>query len=189
MTEFANIRIIEESDFDQLLTISDKQFGDGYLKRDDLFSYLNDDSKIGIVYLNDNQVSGFSFSHIYSKETVHQLDLEGQHWFKEAYINKCPIGVIKSIAVDQSASGKGIGTHLAQVSIEELNKHTDCIISPCWQQGEHTPFANLLEKLDFNLVKTFEDFWKEDSLQKKYPCKICGAPPCLCKMLLYQNKV
>jgi GNAT superfamily N-acetyltransferase len=189
MTEFANIRKLEESDFDQLLSISDLQFGDGYLTKSDLLSYLHDDTKIGIVYLTEQKLSGFSFCHVYSKESVHLLDLEGQNWFKEEYKDKCPIGVIKSIAVDQNASGKGIGTHLAQVSIEELNKHTDCIISPCWQQGEHTPFANLLEKLDFSLVKTFDDFWNEDSLLKKYPCKICGSPPCLCKMLLYQNKV
>jgi ribosomal protein S18 acetylase RimI-like enzyme len=178
---------ISPSDFQEVILLSDKLLGVGYLDEIQLQKYLDDSHKTGIVSKSPSgEITGFQLMLTCELDELLQMSVSEHNWFKEYFSNKSPIGVIKTVGVNPEYKNEGIGTLLTQKGIDILQKHAKSIISMCWDQKDDTPFARVLEKCNMHLIKTIPAYWEEDSLVKKYDCKICGEPPCLCAALIYE---
>ena len=185
MNNSTSINALTETDFPDLLIIADKQFGSGYLTRSELQSYAVNNNKIGFVAKTNDAITGFSLVQICGLNEMMSLVLCEHEWFKEQFSNKYPVGVIKTVSVSDEFKNCGIGTALTNKSIKTLEKASGCLMSICWEQEEDTPFAKILEKFGMTLRRRISEYWKEDSLKKKYQCKHCGSPPCRCNVLVY----
>ncbi len=182
-----SIHPLSNSDFKEVLALSDQLLGVGYLDEIQLQKYLDDKYKTGIVSKSPSgEITGFQLVLTCEIEELIQMSVSEHCWFNDYFSNKSPIGVIKTVGVNAECKNQGIGTLLTQKGIEILQKEAKTIISMCWDQKEDTPFARVLEKCDMSLIKTIPAYWEEDSLVKKYSCKICGEPPCLCAALIYE---
>lgn len=80
---------------------------------------------------------------------------------------------------------QGIAHQLVKQSIESVQSKCDIILSICWNKSGVAPFGKILEAFNFEVIKVFNEYWKQDSIDKKYLCAICGTPPCLCDATLY----
>jgi len=181
-----SITVLRETDFPDLLIIADNRFGSSYLTRRELQSYLANNNKIGFVAKTNQTITGFSLIQICDLNEIMSLVLCEHDWFKEQFASKYPIGVIKTLSVSEEFKNCGIGTALTNKSIKTLEKASGCLMSICWEHEKDTPFAKILEKLGMTLRRRISDYWKEDSLKKKYQCNCCGSPPCRCNVLVYQ---
>ena len=181
------ISVIKKADFQDVLSLSDKLLGVGYLDEFQLQHYIDVESKTGIVSKSPSgEITGFQLVLTCELDELLQMSVSEHNWFKEYFSNKSPIGVIKTVGVNPEYKNQGIGTLLTSKGIEILQKEATTIISMCWDQKDDTPFARVLEKCTMHLIKTIPAYWEEDSLVKKYDCKICGEPPCLCAALIYE---
>ncbi|MCJ8292344.1 MAG: GNAT family N-acetyltransferase [Crocinitomicaceae bacterium] len=186
MNNSTSITTLKEADFQDLLIIADNRFGSGYLTMGELQSYVANKTKIGFVAKTNQIISGFSLVQICDLNEIMSLVLCEHEWFKEQFADKYPIGVIKTISVSEEFKNCGIGTALTEKSIKALEKASGALMSICWEHEKGTPFAKILEKFGMTLSRRISDYWKEDSLKKKYQCKYCGSPPCRCSVLVYQ---
>jgi len=178
---------ISPSDFQEVILLSDKLLGVGHLDEIQLQKYLDDSHKTGIFSKSPSgEITGFQLVLTCELDELLQMSVSEHNWFKEYFSNKSPIGVIKTVGVNPEYKNQGIGTLLTSKGIEILQKEATTIISMCWDQKDETPFARVLEKCNMHLIKTIPAYWEEDSLAKKYSCKICGEPPCLCAALIYE---
>ncbi len=178
---------INQADFKEILTLSDKLLGAGYLDEMQLQKYLGDKHKTGIVSKSSKgEITGFQLVLTCELDELLQMSVSEHNWFKEYFSSKAPIGVIKTVGVNPEYKNQGIGTLLTSKGIEILQKEATTIISMCWDQKDDTPFARVLEKCNIHLIKTIPAYWEEDSLAKEYSCKFCGEPPCLCAALIYE---
>jgi ribosomal protein S18 acetylase RimI-like enzyme len=179
------IRPITEADFSDVLSIANKRLGEDYLNLTDLTVYLNNENKIGLVALVNNEIAGFALAQICNLEETMDLILADRDWFKLQFSNATTIGILKTIAVDIKYSTLGIGTALTEHRIKLLKEKSNLILAFSWEQKQNDTNTKILEKFGLTLKRTIPNYWMEDSLQKGYNCKICGAPPCKCNALIY----
>ncbi len=183
----SSIQIVELSSqhFNSILTLSDELFGNGFLNTNSLNEYLANPQKMALVAQYDNLVCGFILLEHCTKNSLLNLALEEKDWFNNYFSAKDSFGILKTIAVNSQFKNKGIGSKLTTIGIETLSKTCSSIVSICWDKKSSTSFNIVLEKSGFTKIKTFNAFWKNDSLLNNYFCEICGAPPCLCNAFIY----
>jgi ribosomal protein S18 acetylase RimI-like enzyme len=179
------IRILNVLDFTEVLALSDKLLGKNYLETVDLSTYLNSSDKAAMVATFNQELAGFILLHTVTLSELLEMSVCDHDWFISQYSNTKTIGVLKTIAVDPTWKNKGIATALTHEGIKYLKLKNRAIISMCWDQKEDTPFAHVLVKCGFQLIRTIPSYWSEDSLNKEYGCKICGPPPCLCNAMIF----
>ena len=182
-----NVAPLSRTDFKSVLIIANKLFGQAFLNSDELNDCIENKKKSCLVALINGEVAGFIIIQTCGLKELKILALNEQDWFKEQFANDLPIGVIKSIAVDNRFKKQGIGMALTSKSIELFKEKTHSVISICWEQNGDAPFSRLLEKCGLKSIRKISKFWKEDSLNKKYICRICGEPPCNCNAYIYQS--
>ncbi|RKX17147.1 MAG: hypothetical protein DRP35_11435 [Candidatus Zixiibacteriota bacterium] len=180
------INLLTADDFDDLLIIADELFGRSYLSKPELQSYIDDNTKIGIVAKINDKIIGFQLMQTSNLDGIMSFVLKEQQWFKEQFSNYSSIGILKTLAVKNEFKNQGIGTLLTTKSIEILKKKSDCILSICWDKENDASVSNILEKYGMKQIRKISEFWKEDSLERNYTCKICGAPPCTCNAIIYK---
>jgi ribosomal protein S18 acetylase RimI-like enzyme len=181
-----DITLSATADISGLISIADQLFGQGYLNQKDFQSYIDDDAKTCLVARTNGTISGFQLIQTCSPNQIMEIALSEEDWFTQQFAKKRSIGVLKSIAVSREFKKNGIGTLLTKQSIKLIQKTSKEIISICWEQKGDTPILAILEKCGMRLIHEIDEFWKIDSLIKKYNCQICGPPPCRCRGLIYQ---
>jgi GNAT superfamily N-acetyltransferase len=179
------IRPITEIDFPTILAISNNRFGEDYLDMYELSTYLTHINRISVVALVNDKIAGFALAQVCDQNALMSLVFCEHDWFREQFLNKYPIGILKTIAVDHKFSNLGIGTALTTYRIDILKKSTNSILAVNWEQKEHLENSRLLEKCGLSLQRRIERYWMEDSLAKGYTCVRCGAPPCKCAAMIY----
>ena len=78
--------------------------------------------------------------------------------------------------------GMGIGKELVNRSEKKVEKFHLPHVSIIWNY-EGNKIIPLFEKTGYKKIANFPEFWKNDSLEKKYSCNICGLP-CKCEALI-----
>lgn len=162
-------------DHDQIVELSDKIFGPGYIELSEL------EQLSCLVAKSDDKVIGFSTYKIISKK-----DFDLLHPKLEDYDFGYLIGFLGSIAVEKERQKNGVGYALTRQAIDYLSQ-ADSIVSLAWKQ-KTTPAAKLLTNLGLSRVTEIQDYWFEESVEKNYTCQGCGKPPCLCTAELYMKQ-
>ncbi len=94
--------------------------------------------------------------------------------------------VLNLAVVDKNVQGEGKGSALLNVFFERYSSHD--IYIPLWIYADSDKLMRFFIKNGAELLQSFNEYWKDDSLAKGYECLQCGAPPCLCRMDLYVIK-
>jgi ribosomal protein S18 acetylase RimI-like enzyme len=165
-----------KSQINQLLLIANTAFGENFITKTELETYINHPNKYLFIANIDDEIAGFITAEICNKtelqrNLLQQIDLSH---------NRMTVGWIKQVAVNPNHLRKGIANKLLNLAATVLNTKCDTLFCISWKKGELTPMSKLLEKNLFKLLQTVPNYWRNDSLAKQYTCTICGAPPCKC---------
>ena len=182
-----NISRLNKSHFSELISIAKNSLGDGYITLSELMSYLEEDSRVCLVAKTKGEISGFQLMKRCRPSDLNVLANSQKIWFRSRYKNYSSFGILKTLVVLPENQKQGIGTLLTKKSIEILQESSQKIISICWENDEVTPVLAVLQKCGLSQVHKFKSFWAKDSLEKKYRCIICGAPPCKCSAFIYET--
>jgi|ERR1035437_4694638 GNAT superfamily N-acetyltransferase len=96
------------------------------------------------------------------------------------------VGKIDGVVVTPDKQKRGIGRQLVQMEIEWLTPRVQKLIIMARIKEETCPAESMLIDMGFIELATVENFWKQDSLEKKYNCPVCKNP-CRCSAKLFQR--
>jgi ribosomal protein S18 acetylase RimI-like enzyme len=170
-----------KSQLNQLLLIANSAFGDNFISKLELSTYINQPNQYLFVAIIDDEVVGFISAETCNKTELLNKVLQPIDLPK----NITKIGWIKQVAINPNHYRKGIAHHLLQTITKQLKPKIDTLFCISWIKGAVTPMSNLLLKNKFTLYKTIPNYWYNDSLTKQYNCYICGTPPCKCSADLF----
>lgn len=177
------IQHIAKSHFKEILDLANTSFGNDYIRKEQLEQYLKSTSHFGYVVIFETELVGFMLNQII-KSFQYKVLQSKINVFEIAKQNE--IGVIKSLAIKENYQGKGIASQLIEKALHELEKtmtHNICIV---WDHPENR-ITNVLKKFGFSHIETIPQYWKDESLEINYQCKICGSPPCLCTAQIWMK--
>lgn len=157
------IRPAKESEHDDILSLGDVLFGDGYLTNRVV------DFERMTVLLVDGNLAGFVNTDLYDDEEFDVIE-----------------GMIETLAVSPKYQRMGFGTILVAAALATLilegAEEVYCYAA-IWSDSKNAPAARPLEKNGFKVVENLSEPWKRDPPQ--YQCRACGYP-CCCNAILYK---
>lgn len=168
-----------------VLSIAEKEVGKNFIHAGYLDFFLTNADTAGIVAIYESAIVGFSFFQWCKPSELHKYIFTEKEWLEKIFLNIPIVGYRNLIAVKKEFQNKGIGSALVDQSMKELRKKSDVITSVVWKPKELKDIGGLLENHNLNAVKIIPDYWKEDSLRRKYECAVCGTPPCTCTAEIY----
>ncbi len=171
-----------------VIECSNLTLGYNFLNQEYLNKYIGSEKNIGLIILVKNQVVGFSLIDILTPIELKDIVLKDKDWFYNLLKSYKKIALRKQTVIVPQFDNKGIGSLLVEQATNELNLNTDIQLSTVWIKPEGNGMTRLLKKNGFELSKTITNYWKEDSILKKYDCPICGTPPCKCSTEVYIKK-
>lgn len=179
------IRVFEPLDIEQVIDVFNSQFGDNYISKKLLLSYLENDQTVCIICKDQEEILGVSIAVINSPENTSKQLLKDQQWFLSEFKDSQKIALRKHMAVKPGYEGKGIGSLLLEESVNLLKAISDKIITIVWKEGDGEIMNRLMTKNNFEPIKIIQDYWKEDSIQHQYICPECKVIPCGCSAIIY----
>lgn len=177
----------EITDLLPVLRIADDQLGEGYVSEQHFLKTDESDRSFLFVAELDGRVAGFAVGLVRRPDEVRtmmkvplprHLSLADQ------------IGVIKTVAVAPAHHGRGIGTRLAEATVEEFRRRgVRALCSVAWKRGDRVNIRGVLERQGFAPFAEVQDFWRDESVQEGFACPECGAPPCGCAAVMYSQVI
>lgn len=168
------IELISEKYIDDVINISNLQFGKGYLHRDGLLK--ND--QIVLIARKGDVVLGFGLAQTWSTPDSGPEDIHDM-------FRQDKVGVLKTVGVKPGYELEGIGTALFTAIVEQLKSiGVYQFYLEAWYDGYSVRVEKIVHQLGFKQLKVVPEFWYDDSLRRGYQCAICGHP-CRCTAVLY----
>lgn len=179
------IRTMEKDDIVTALAISDEVFGHGYTEEFFLHWALSSSDDIPLVAEIHGHTVGFALGQLMSPHELAPIvrnEVTGNKRGK--------VGLIKTLAVTQSAQGLGLGSSLARTLLNQLSlKGATDVYSVAWEHGGVVPARKTLESHGLVEVARVPHYWREDSLEAGYACTACGEPPCSCSAIIFHTPI
>ncbi len=175
---------LNDKDRHAIEKIANRHFGNNYFDIENLKS--STENEFYIEYIKTTQIIGFILYGIDIGNRYNQFFMLNKH--KTITINE-KTGIIKTIAVAEEHQQHGYGRQLLSLAITNMQQlNVKQIIYIEWKESaSHKALQKLLNKFNFILSVEIKDYWKEDSIQRKYHCPICGDP-CRCTAQIF-NKI
>jgi ribosomal protein S18 acetylase RimI-like enzyme len=170
------------------IAISDDQLGKDYVTIDSLQQSITGDSKnFAKVAVNQKEeVIGFCVCSILTSDEIINTIRIPPIEFPNALRYSKSIGMIRVVVVKETFQRRGVGYALVCDCIEKLIKNNvTALCSVGWYSSKGVNIRGILSTLNFNEIKVVPNYWKEDSIAKKYRCRDCGEPPCECSAIIY----
>lgn len=175
-----------------VLGISEEQIGKYFIDQNYINFFLNNSNAHGIVAIVKKEVVGFSFFQWCTVDVLAKYIFTDKNWLKEILRKKnhdslipVLIGYRNLTAVKKDFQNKGVGSKLVSFSIKELKKRSDIIVNVVWKAENKKNLGQTLQRHGLKPAKTIPGYWREDSLNRKYECAVCGPPPCKCIAEIY----
>ena len=187
------LKPLDDHSIDETIQICNQELGKGYLSAEYIQSLLNNENAFLVKAENSNsELIGFGFCTILTNQ-----ELEGTlHSFQ---FNSLPkniqsepiIGITNTITIKNEFKGLGIGTAIFKQFIAFFErKNVQIITAFAWKSKEGFNMEGIFKKHNFPIVKTIKNYWKLDSIEKKYGCPSCGdLPPCLCTAVIFSKTI
>lgn len=179
-------RLMTREDLPRALALLGETLGRRYVTREALLSYL-DGSALRFAFVAED----VSTSRLVAACTG-EVTENGRPWgltipLKAAFeqlsqvLEFHTVGIMRTVAVNRQARGRGLGTLMAHTLLEALwNSGATCIVTIGWTDNSGCHLQGIAETLGFLEVARVAEPWKEDSLKNDYECPSCGQP-CLCE--------
>jgi len=99
------------------------------------------------------------------------------------------VGLLGAIAVRATHRGRGVATELTIAGAEWCaSRRATAMLTFAWSSPEGCHLAGVLGATQFERVLEIENFWTEDSKQKRYTCPTCG-PVCSCSVVVFTRSL
>jgi len=172
---------MQATDIPACAAIARKQLGQSFLTADDLRKM----DHIKLCAKQENTVLGFCTAKVIkSSEFLNELPNAAREVARLKVANQ--VGLIASVATDPKFVGFGIGTRLVEEAISVLRgEHADVLAMTAWVTKNGANIGSIAERLGFENVAEFPEYWSKSSVENDYSCPECGEPPCQCSALLY----
>ncbi|MBN2166986.1 MAG: GNAT family N-acetyltransferase [Marinilabiliaceae bacterium] len=171
------------TDFETINDISDAEFGENYFSVP--YSLKKHNNSFIRVVRNKNNVIGFSFCYLELAKKIKATIPISNNFINDLSL----IGVIKTVALHRNYKGKGIGTQLMNDSISILKSvNAQYLLSVLWKYDGAVKVERILRNNGFMFLCEVNNYWKRDSIIRKYICPVCGNP-CNCSALMYLQRV
>ena len=179
--------LMQNTDVSFVKELADESFGLNYITNEDILSYLNSKNQLAFCLYNKQEFVGFIFIKKFNNSNIHNYFLIEKKWFKDYFKSLNNIAVITQIALIKKHRQEGLSSILFSSSINYFKNTCDSIISICWVKDMVNPMKFLLQNNQFINLKTLNQYWLNDSIEKGYQCEICGTP-CKCKAEVFELK-
>ncbi len=174
--------------FSQIIALADTELGKDYLSESVLSDFfktsISDCCKVGLI---NGNVAGFVLCKIIIKDQLSgclRIDEDKLPEYISSVENVC---LIKTISVSGRYQRQGIGFKLVESINEDVvvKKKIDAVCSVAWKNGNNINVDGVFSSIGLQKYIEVDDYWKEDSINKKYSCPQCGEPPCNCSAIIY----
>lgn len=170
-----------------VVAIADQLFGSNYLSFTYFEKALLNANLVFKIKKIDDEVVGFFVAERMDNVGLRKAFYTEANWVDD-FVNRYKLKshlLIKHVAVLPKFQNKKIASDFLMNLLNE-NQHQQlnywCI---CWEKKEVNHFTTLLEKMNFEKIKTILAFWKGDSIIKNYQCVDCENFPCTCNAAIY----
>ena len=167
-----------------ILELSDKEFGKGFITRNDI------EQSLKILYYEGGQLAGFCLSKILTPSELYEyLGITPDD--AAEYIRAADkVGFIDTIIVAKEWQRQGIGRKLAEKSLRSMMNGANVFCSVGWKHSTTgaIPIDKMLQSMGFTRYKEIPDFWYKDSLSGRFVCAACDAAECRCSAVIYCMK-
>jgi ribosomal protein S18 acetylase RimI-like enzyme len=172
---------------EEALKICNIELGNHYLTTTYISQLLKNENAFLKCVINDqSEIIGFGICTILSSEEFkNSLHSSQFRELPENIKNASRLGITNTIAIKEEYKGKGIGTLIFNqfLAFFELKK-IDIITAFAWKSKDGFNMEGIFKKHNFPILKTIQNYWKEDSIENKYDCPSCGNP-CICSAVIY----
>ncbi len=169
-----DIRLASRGDARTLSVLSDANLGPGYFD-------LPEAGRTAVA-LDQGVIVGFCYAHAIKEDDPLWIGCcmdEGAAPQPEDQ----PLAVLQTIVVSGARRQCGIGDALVRETVGAFTGFT--LVSPAWEHRDgRIPVKGVLERNGFVRRHRFQDYWKQDSIDRGYDCPDCGRP-CRCSMVLF----
>ena len=181
------IRYAREQDISDIIKISNRELGENYFS--EVTEKLTGTTEIllRIAATERDQVVAFCYSRFMKLPALKkELNLKK---IPVSLPPKHPVGLMKTIAVQNEYKNMGIGTRLITdtINIMQEQKITSFFLL-AWKSRKSINVLGIMKYFRFSIILTIPGYWYNESLEKGYSCPVCGSPPCCCEAaLFYKN--
>ncbi len=181
---------IEEQHITDVYLIANDRLGQDFIPIDFLKSCVNEPEKnIGRIAFDAkaNKVVGFTLSQKLSKEELKEFLTKGGHELPKRFkVVSDNVGFIFITATAKEYSNRGVGSYLVVDIIEYFEKENILTLYSVQKKNNGKLYGKgLIDTFTFRETGIeIEDFWKQDSIENHYSCKICKGTPCTCTGVL-----
>jgi ribosomal protein S18 acetylase RimI-like enzyme len=182
-----NIRFLREEDFEGVIKLANKIFGDNYLTHEDMQSILKKSKKGDrncsfTMTLNEGdgveRLIGFRLTYApgqWIDSYDPKLELNPEMWGFDPE----KVAYMKSNALDEEFRGGGFGRMLLDRGIAETKRMgAEAAVAHIWMNSPGNSAYNYFTRAGGHLVKTYPSYWT-DYHTEDMPCIHCGFP-CEC---------
>ncbi len=159
-----DIRTASERDMPQILNLSSRLFGDGYVKN--IPEYIDSNEAVALVATEQESIVGFVLSKIYNHEEGH----------------------IKTIGVSSKKQGHRIGATLferAESTLEQRGVKT--IIVPAWTVNGNANISGLLKYFNYSSFHEDKKYWRKECESNIFHCPAKVGKYCSCSVEFYRK--
>lgn len=179
---------MQHSDVLSVSSLSDNTFGKDFLTTDFIHFTLESNNYRSFCLKKDNKLIGFAIWEVAATSEISNLFYSEKHFLNNFFNSSNAIAKLNQIAINEEYRNKGYGDYLLNESIKSIPYDVDFLTSIYWVKDGSEAMKKLLIKNGFESIKTITHYWYNDSIEKKYNCAICGAPPCKCSAEIFAKK-
>lgn len=195
MRRIFNVHIenLLREDSERAVEIARLAFGDGYLTKEELLGWMEDDrfvilKAVGTTDDGHEDVAGFAIGCCMWKEDATSFlhvndDIFGVDDDSDS------IGIVKMTAVNPDFQGQRVGSMLVRDLLESMRMiGAGAYACVAWRQNNGVEnIEPLISKLGFKSKMVINDYWYEDSIKEGYICPADGNP-CHCSADIWIKK-
>ena len=174
----------------KLMEISKAELGSDYLEGDDFLMTLGSKDDFCLVAVDETGPIGFAICNVFGKEGVDPILHMPDCPERDEMLSIGRIGYLASVAVLDSAKGKGAGTLLVDAAEREFDRRrVDASCAMAWKavQG-YVNIAKVVERAGMTAVAEYQGYWNDPrAFPNGHDCPVCGNP-CKCSAVFYLKK-
>lgn len=183
LTVLNNLFTVVLMNVNEILNISNLVFGENYLIESDIHNYLDREDAEVFVIENKTRIIGFSITQIVATARSNEVLFVPM---PKQFLGYDRFGYRKMTAVHPDFRSLGIGQQLFEIGQNWFQrKKAPVVLTASWINASTLKFRKYIESVGFTAIQKMNNYWAQDSLNKNYSCKACGAPPCSCNAMLY----